>query len=365
MIIITLFTQSLIMDFQGLFTGMKYYARPAILMAIPSVIRLVIIVALMVLHIYSFEIIILVFTLSSAVPFIFFIGSEKYRKFLPLIKTIDVPSRTIFVFGLSVFFIGQFPTIVQYFTRIAISHEFGMEWTGYYDMSLTLAGLILFALGTMSFIAIPESTDSNSNSLYRKGGLGDVTRAFFCLIILFSVLVFFYADYIVATLFSADYLVAGQYLPILTIGFIFLFIQAFLASIALSTAKNSNEFLPLIAGGVVLLTINSFLTDYLIIGFRDLGYGNGFIGGYVSITLVFIVWTLITILFSKDRSPLRVLFEKGEKLIAAVIITSGLVFIVSPAPFFGICIAITVYTLVVLLTGYLNIQMFREIVLNK
>jgi len=365
MIIITLFTQSIISDFQGLFTGLKFYARPAILMAIPSVIRLIIIAALLVLNIYSFEIIILVFTLSSIVPFIFLIGSEKYRKCLLLIKTIEVPSRTIFVFGLSVFFIGQFPTIVQYFTRIAISHEFGMTWTGYYDMSLTLAGLILFALGTMSFIAIPEATDSTNNSLYRKGGLGDVTRAFFCFVILFSMIIFFYSDYIVTKLFSTDYISAGQYLPILTVGFIFLFIQSFLASITLSTTENIKEFLPLIAGGVVLLPVNYFLTDLLIVGFRDLGYGNGFIGGYVSITLIFVVWTLITILFSKDLSPLKVLFEKGETLIIAVIITSMLIFIISPAPFMGICISIVVYTSLILLSGYLNLQMFWEIVLNK
>jgi O-antigen/teichoic acid export membrane protein len=365
MIIIALFTQSIIVDFQGLFTGLKYYARPAILMAIPSIFRLIIIAALMILNFYSMEIIILVFTLSSIIPFIFFFGSEKYRKCLSPVRTIELPSRAIFVFGLSIFFIGQFPTIVQYFTRIAISHEFGMTWTGYYDMSLTLAGLILFALGTMSFIAIPEATDSTNNSLYRKGGLGDVTRAFFCFVILFAMILFFYSDYIVTKIFSTDYTIAGQYLPILTVGFIFLFIQSFLASISLSTTKNTKEFLPLIAGGLVLLPINYFLTDFLIIGFRDLGYGNGFVGGYVSITLVFVVWTFITILFSKDRSPLKVLFKKGEALIIAVMITSVLIFIVSPAPFIGICISIVVYTSLILLSGYLDLQMFREIVLNK
>ena len=104
MIIITLFAQSIIMDFQGLFTGLKFYARPAILMAVPSLIRLVIVAVLMVLNIYSFEIIILVFTLSSLVPFIFFIGSEKYRKFLPLIKTIEIPIKNNISFRIVGFF---------------------------------------------------------------------------------------------------------------------------------------------------------------------------------------------------------------------------------------------------------------------
>ena len=361
MIIITLFAQSIIMDFQGLFTGLKFYARPAILMAVPSLIRLVIVAALMVLNIYSFEIIILIFTLSSVLPFIFFIGSEKYRKFLPLIKTMEVPPKTIFLFGLSVFFIGQFSTILLFLNRIVISHEFGMIWQGYYDISLTLAGIILFALGTMSFIAIPEATDSTSSSINRKGGLGDVTRAFFCLAILFSVIICYYSDYIVTTLFSTDYLIAGQYLPILTIGFIFLFIQTFLASITLSTTKNSKDFLPLIVGGVILLPISYFLTVFLINVFRTLGYGNGFVGGYVSTTLILIVWTVFTILFSKDRSPLKVLFEKGERLIMAVVITSMIIFFLHPAPLTGIFLSVIVYTLLVLLSGYLNIRMFFEI----
>jgi O-antigen/teichoic acid export membrane protein len=365
MIIISLFIQSIIMDFQGLFTGLRFYTRPAILMAIPTLIRLLAVVGLMILKIYSFEIIILIFTLSNAVPFIYIIGSKKYRKHIYSVRSIEVPSRTIFMFGLSVFFIGQFPTILQYFTRIAISHEFGMVWTGYYDMSLTIAGLVLFALGTVSFIAIPEATDSTNTSLYRKGGLGDVTRAFFCFVILFTMIIFFYSDYIVTKLFSQDYLVAGQYLPIITVGFIFLFIQSFLASITLSTTKNTNDFLPLIIGGVILLPVNYFLTDILIKGFRDIGYGNGFIGGYVSITLVFIIWTVITILFSQDRSPLNVLFEKSGKLMIAVVITSSLIFILHPAPFPGICISFVAYTSLILLSGYLDIQMFRELVLNK
>jgi O-antigen/teichoic acid export membrane protein len=364
MIIITLFAQSIIMDFQGLFTGLKFYARPAILMAVPSLIRLVIVAALVVLNIYSFEIIILVFT-SSVLPFIFFIGSEKYRKCLPLIKTIEVPSKTIFIFGLSVFFIGQFSVILLFLNRIVISHEFGMIWQGYYDISLTLAGIILFALGTMSFIAIPEATDSTSSSLNRKGGLGDVTRAFFCLAILFSVIIFYYSDYIVTMLFSTDYLIAGQYLPILTIGFMFLFIQTFIASINLSTIKNTKDFLPLIVGGVVLLPFSYFLTVFLINIFRNLGYGNGFVGAYISTTLILIMWTVFTILFSKDRSPFKVLFEKGERLIMAVVITSAILFLLHPAPLTGICLSVLIYTSLVLLSGYLNIRMFIEILHNK
>jgi PST family polysaccharide transporter len=365
MIIISLFAQSIIMDFQGLFTGLKHYAHPAILMAVPSIIRLVLVAALTVLHIYSFEIIILVFTLSNMVPFIFFIGFEKYRKVLPLIKTIDIPSKKIFAFGISVFFIGQFSTILLYLTQIVISHEFGMTWQGYYDISLTLAGIILFTLGTMSFIAIPEATDSTNNSLHRKGGLGDVTRALFCLAVLISVIFFFYSDYIVKLLFSTDYLMAGQYLPILAIGFIFLFIQTFIASFNLAIIKNIKGFLPLIVGGAILLPCGYFLTVFLINVFRNLGYGNGFVGVYISTTLILIIWTIFTILFSKDRSPLKVLFEKSERLLITIMITSAMIFIVRPAPFMGICISIAVFTSLILLSGYLNIRMFIEVVHNK
>jgi O-antigen/teichoic acid export membrane protein len=240
-----------------------------------------------------------------------------------------------------------------------------MIWQGYYDISITLAGIILFALGTMSYIAIPEATDSTNRSLNQKGGLGDVTRAFFCLAILFSVIICFYPDYIVIKLFSIDYLIAGQYLPIMTIGFIFLYIQTFIASVNLSTINNSDEFFPLIIGGVALLPFSYFLTIFLINEFRNLGYGNGFVGAYVSTTLTLIIWTVFTIILSHDRSPLIVLFEKGDRLFIIVLITSATIFFLQPAPFIGICIFIILYTLLILLSGYINIHMFMEVVHNK
>jgi O-antigen/teichoic acid export membrane protein len=364
-IIVTLLMQSIIMDFQGLFTGMRKYSRPAMLMAVPTLIRLIAVAVLMVLNIYSLEIIILIFTLSSAVPVIIVFVSERYRSCLPLIKVIEVPSKTIFLFGWSVFFIGQFSSIILYLTRIVVSHEFGMVGQGYYDISLTIANLVLFVLGTLSFFAIPEATDSSSDAIYRKGGLSDVTRALFCLVILFSMIICFFSDYIVTKLFSAEYSLAGEYLPILIVGFIFLFVQTFLASIALSKADNTKDFFPLIAGGIVLLPVAYFLTEYLIVEFRNLGYGDGFIGGYISTSIVLIIWTIFTIALLKDRSPLKVLFHKGERLAISLVITSCLILFLNPNPLLGIVISVGVFSLLILVSGYLNLQMFRELVLNK
>jgi O-antigen/teichoic acid export membrane protein len=365
MIIITLFAQSIIVDFAGLFAGLKYYSRPAILTTLPTFLRLIIVAALVIFQIYSFEIIILVFSLSSLIPFIFLIGSEKYRQYLPLIKTIQIPPKTIIIFGLSVFFINGFSSIVQYLTKIVVSHEFGLTWLGYYDISLTLTSVILFAVVTMNFIAIPEATDPDNSSIYRKGGLGDVTRALFCFVILFSMVIIFYPYYIVTLLFSTDYIISAQYLSILVIGFIFLYIQTFLASINIATAKNTKDFLPLVFGGLLLLPLFYFLMGFLITQFRDAGYGNGFAGVYVSVTTLLVVWTLYTILFSKDRAPLKVFFEKGEKLVIAVVITSALLIFLHPAPLTGICLLFIVYTSLVLFSGYLNIRMFVEILHNK
>lgn len=365
MIIITLFTQSIIVDFQGLFTGLRLYARPAILMAIPSLLRLAAVAVLMVMNIYSFEIIILIFTLSNAAPFVYLFVSKKHLKHIPPIRSIEIPSKAIFLFGLSVFFISSLPTILQYITRLIISHELGIAWQGYYDVSLTIAGLILFALSAMSFVAIPEATLSASDSLYRKGGLSDITRAFFCLVILFSLIIIFFSDFIIVTLFSEDYLVSGQNLPVLTIGFLFLFVQFFLASIMLSTTTEARGFLPLIIGGLILLALNYFLTVLLIDTLREMGYGNGFSGAYISTSLIFVIWTIFTIVISKDRSPLIVLFKKGDKLILSIAITTALILCLQPAPLLGIIAIITVFSLLVFLSGYLEFQLFREIVLNK
>jgi O-antigen/teichoic acid export membrane protein len=365
MIIITLLAQSIIMDFMGLFTGMKNYSHPTILMAIPTIIRLAVVAVLIVVNFYSFEFIIFIFTISSIFPFFYLFGSEQYRKHFSLIKTIEIPTKPIFLFGMAVFFISNFSSIMLYLTRIVISHDFGMIEQGYYDVSLTIAGLILFVLGTLSFIVIPEATDSDNDSIYRKGGLTDVTRALFCLIILFSIIIGLYGEFIVSMLFSSDYIIAGQYLPILTIGFIFLFIQTFSASIVLSTTKNTKDFIPLIIGGIILLPLTYFLTEFMIAWSRDLGYGNGFIGGYISTTLILVVWTLFTILFSKDHSPLVALFEKGEKMIISTAITIAIIFLLNPAPLLGICILVAVFTFIILVSGYLDIQMFRELVFNK
>jgi O-antigen/teichoic acid export membrane protein len=365
MIIIALFAQTIFVDFQGLFTGLKYYSRPAILMALPSVMRLIIVAILVLFHIYSFEIIIFVFTISSIVPLIFFIVSEKYRKFLPLIQTIEIPTKNVFFFGLSVFFIGSFSSLALYLTRIVVSHELGMVWQGFYDISLTLTSVILFALGTMNFIAIPEATDSDNSSIYRKGGLGDVTRALFCFVIIFSLIICFYPDFIITTLFSKDYEIIAPYLYILTIGFIFLYIQTFLASVNISIAKTIKDFLPMIIGGLIILPLFYFLTEFLIILFRNAGYGNGFMGAYVSTTLLLIVWTIFTIIFSKDRTPLRMLFEKGEKLVIAIVLTYAILLLLHPAPLTGICVSIIIYTVSVLFSGYLNIRMFFEMLENK
>jgi O-antigen/teichoic acid export membrane protein len=365
MIIITLFTQSIIVDFQGLFTGLRFYARPAILMAIPSLIRLAAVSVLMVLNVYSFEVIILIFTLSNAAPFVYLIVSKKHLKHIPSFRNIDIPSKTVFLFGLSVFFITQIPSIIQYSARIIVSHELGMAWQGYYDVSVTIGGLILFALGAMSFVAIPEATLSVSDSLHRKGGLSDITRAFFCLVILFSLIIVFFSDFVVVTLFSNDYLVSGQNLPILTIGFLFLFVQFFLASIMLSTTREARGFLPLIIGGLILLAFNYFLTGILITTLREFGYGNGFSGAYISTSLTLIIWTVFTLLISKDRSPVYILFNQGEKLVLAVAVPSLLILCLHPAPLMGIICIITIFSLLIFLSGYLEIQMFREIVFNK
>jgi O-antigen/teichoic acid export membrane protein len=365
MIIITLFTQSIIVDFQGLFTGLRFYARPAILMAIPSLIRLAAVAVLMVLNVYSFEIIILIFTLSNAAPFVYLLISKKHLKHIPSIRSIEIPSKTVFLFGLSVFFISQIPSIIQYSTRIIVSHELGIVWQGYYDVSVTIAGLILFALGAMSFVAIPEATFSANDSLYKKGGLSDITRVFFCLVILFSLIIFFFSDFVVVTLFSEDYLVSGQNLPVLTIGFLFLFVQFFLASIMLSTTSEARGFLPLIIGGLILLALNYFLTGMLIDTLRGMGYGNGFAGAYISTSFTLIIWTLFTLVISKDRSPVMILFKNGNKLVLSIAITSALILCLHPAPLIGIISIITVFSLLVFLSGYLDLQMFREIVLNK
>ncbi len=359
-IIISLLPLSILVDFQGLLTGFRSYSLPGIIMALPSLSRLLIIIYLIYSGIHSFEIVILVFALSNAIPLIFISLSKQFKGYFGLIKSINIPSKKMFAFGTSLFIVGSFSMIGQNLIKIVVSHDLGIEWQGYYDVSLTMASILMFAIGTMSFVSIPEATNSGKNAVYEKGGLGDVTRGLFSILVFLLIILYFYSDYIVVKLFSEDYMIASEYVFILAIGSLFLFVQMFLANLNLSFAKNAKDYTSLTMITMLLIPLFFFLTKFSIKFFEAEGYGNGFIGAYLSYTALVISYTLLTIYYSRDLSPLKILLHRSDRLAASFIITFLLLYYLSFSALTGILISGISFTLLVIASGYLSRSMFLE-----
>jgi O-antigen/teichoic acid export membrane protein len=359
-IIISMFCVSITIDFQGVFTGMKLYSLPGIIMTIPSIVRLLIVWILMYVGVTSVTVYILVFSLSNAIPLIYIAISRHSRDLLETVTTFQIPSKKMFGFGVSIFIVANIAIIGQYLIRIVISHDLGIEWQGMYDVSQTLAMIMIFALGTMTFIAVPEATNSDENALHAKEGLGDVTRGLFALVVFLALILFFYSKFLVITIFSADYEPAAEFVYILAIGYIFFFIQNFLSHVNLSYAKRGREYIALTIIPLCLLPFFFFLTGYLIQFFKMAGYGNGFIGAYVSFTILIIIFTVLTIIGCKDLTPVKVLFKRIDRLVISLALPSILVFYIQFSPFVGIFLFTCLCGILIFTTGYLQ----KELILN-
>ena len=364
-ILISLFSSSLIIDIQGFFTGMRQYALPGIIMAMPSLIRFAIIILLILLNAVNFHVILFVFAISNALPLLYILISKDRRHCLRESITIQLPTKKILAFGTSIFIVSSFSLIGQYLIRIVVIHDLGVIWQGYYDVSLTLASIILLSLSTMSYLSIPEATSGDADSLEKCGGLGDVTRSMFASMALILIILFFYADFIVVTLFSDEYLPASQYVIILGIGFVFLFVQTFIANINLSRAKKGREFLLISIATLALIPAFFYLTKFLISYFGQIAGNEGFIGAYISYTVIIIAFTGITILCVQDTSPLIIITRKLGNLLLSVAITVLIIYFIGFEPMIGIPLTILFFSVLVFLTGYLNKNQFMHIIARK
>ncbi|WP_317135755.1 oligosaccharide flippase family protein [Methanochimaera problematica] len=360
-IVVSMFFMSIIIDFQGLFAGLKMYSVPSIIMALPSMVRLIVILLLFLSDICSFEIILFVFAISNAIPLLFIVFSRQHRKSFALIKSIKIPSKKIFAFGLSLFVVSSFSTIGQSIIKIVLSHNLGVTWQGYYDISLTLASLLLFSLGTMNYVSVPEATTSKKEDIYKNGGLGDVSRGLFSFMFYLIIVLYFYSEFIVKTLFSAEYVIASDYIFILAIGYLFLFIQNFLASLNLSFADKKMDYIIYTLIPLLILPLFFFLTEFLMALFKEYGYGNGFLGAYISCTSLYILFAIVTILFSKDLEPLKNLLIMIDKLIISSLATALVLYILNPPALIGLLLSAIIFSALTLKTGYIKKEFIYDL----
>jgi len=362
-IVFSMFSVALVVDIQGLFTGLKQYTLPSIFMALPSVMRLLFTAIIVLLGITSLELLLIAFTVANLIPLVTIALSHDARSELSRANSFKIPSKTIILFGVALFCISYFNLIGQYLIKLVISHNLGIIWQGYYDVSLTIAGILIFSLGTMKFLTIPEATNSDKNSIYRKGGLADINRVLFTFTILLSIILIIYSHFIVVTIFSVDFAVSADYLYILVIGEAFVFIQMMVAHINIAQSDQRSDYLRLTLIPLCILPLFFFLTEYLIVFFSGAGFGNGFIGAYVSYTILMILFTVITLFVSKDRAPIKTLLNGSERLVLSSILTIIVIYLIQPGPVPGILLLSGIFSVLVFLTGYLDKKIVIDLVI--
>jgi len=346
---IVLISNAILVDMTGILRGLKRYSQTTILASLPPVLKLfLILIAVYLLNIRDFCTLLLIFAIS---PLIVLIGVsiKEWRKLFKYLRNINIPPKDMFLFGVSIFIISLFGGLNQAISKIIVSHDLGIEYQGYFDVSFTLVTLLGFSFAAMQFISIPEATGTKSKKdlLFKTGGLGDIVRALFSFLLFGVILLYFYPHSFVDLLFSREYIIAADYVPILAIGYIFLFIQQFLAYVNISVGENTKEYRQLIFITLILLIVSPFVTHFLI-------QVQGFIGAYISTTLFLILYSLVTILSSRDLSPLHAIYFRIERLFIAVLITSILLVYFEPPLLIGIVLSSITYALLVFSLGYLK-----------
>jgi O-antigen/teichoic acid export membrane protein len=192
---ISLLSVSILGDILGLLRGLKKYRLNNVLSTLPTILKLLfILVAVYFLHVTEFTILLLIFAIPTSIVLFFALIKEQKLIFSSLRPAL-LPSKNMFLFGVSIFSISAFRLLTEPINRIIISHELGVLWQGYYDVSFTLAAILFFSFGAMQFISVPEATGAKNKEdiLEKSGELGDVTRGLFSFLVLGIILLYFYA----------------------------------------------------------------------------------------------------------------------------------------------------------------------------
>ena len=203
-------------------------------------------------------------------------------------------------------------------------------------------------------ISVPESTGTDNKSLLlnRPGGLGDIGRLLFAMSMFCVLLLFFYAKDLIELLFSADYTPAGDYIILIAIGYVVIFIQQFIAYVNVSFHEKSTK--PFVLITAISLLIFPFFSHVLI------GY-FGFLGAYLAFIIILVIYCLATIYVSQDIEPLRVLFHR----VVYLMISSAAVFLLLSAidlPLIpGIAASTVLFCGMVFATRYLDLSILRDL----
>lgn len=352
---ISLISTSILNNITGLFRGLKLYSSTSIIASLPALLKLSLVaVFLILLKMLNFLTILLIFSISSLISLLAVI--LRYRKTMFASISISFPRKEILFFGISIYIFGLLGGLSQTIGKIIVSHNLGVTWQGYFDASLTVISLLSFAFASMSFISIPEATGSNNRKelLYERGQLGDVVRALFAFLILGILLLCLYPHQFVELLFGKEYAASSKYLPILALGYIFLYMQQFVAYLNVAF-QDPREYRSLVIATVVCVAV-------LIIVLHILTQMLGILGTYSVLGIFYLIYLLITLKFSADSSPIRIFLKKIHRLAVSSAITVLFVYLLSFSNFlYGVAFTSIVFTLTVFLTGYLDKSLLKSI----
>jgi O-antigen/teichoic acid export membrane protein len=343
-----LFTVTIRAVLLGYLRGIRNHLFAAIFNAEPSILRVIfIVIALYLFAVYSFYVLFILFGLPplvSLIPAVIY----KFRAISSSLKSIVIPHKEIVIFGFSFFILNVYMGFTQQLNSVVISHDLGVTWQGYYDVSLSMVAVITFFSSAIYFVSAPETTVNNNRSeiFYKRGGFGDIGRMLFSMCLLSVIIIYFYSYQLTTLLFTENYAVASEYLIILAVGYAILFVQQYCAFLSVSADKKKG------LSRILLITIISilifpFFTHFMILYFK-------FMGAYLSITIFIICYTLATIFLIEDRTPLRLLFTKVDRLAYSFVGTFLVLYLLKFSLLPGIITSFVVFTLLIISLGYIE-----------
>jgi len=359
-LVLTAFPVSILADFMGLFRGLRKYTTSTNISLMPPIVRVALVAAAVyIFGITDFFYLLLIFALPSFLVMLFYLAKER-KTMLAYMKKIKIPSRDEMSFGLSLFLVGTFLSSNYVIIKIVVSHLLGAEWQGYFDISLTLVSVLTFFSLTLHFLAVPEFTskESRDSILRRPGGLGDITRVLFSYLVLSVIILHFYSVPLVELLFSETYSIAATYTSIIAIGFLFLFIQRFAAYMDISLSRNMKEQKPMVLVSSIFLIALPFFTYLMIIML-------GFFGAYVSMAVLSVLYTVATILVSKEPSGFLIIFRRAWGLAVSAAIAFLFLYVTGLPMVYGIVSSLLIYTVLLFTTGYASRKVLKDVFKKK
>ncbi len=332
----------------GILRGARNHSLAAFFSTAPSILRILfIILVIYIMGINNFYVILGVFALPSIIVLIPVI-IIKIKTLFSSFQSIFIPTKGMMVFGFSFFILNIWMSLIQNFNSIIISHDLGVSWQGYYDVSLSMAAVITFFSTAIYMLAGPETTvkENRSEILLKRGGFGDIGKILFSVCLLCVVIVYFYSYQLTTLLFTEKYAIASEFLVILAIGYTILFIQQYVAFLNISVdSEKTISRLSLVT--IVSVAIYPFFTHFMIL------YYN-FMGAYLSTTIFIIFYTLVTIVLIKDRTPLRLLLTKIDRLVLSVLGTYLVNYLIHFSLIPGILVSLGVFSLLIMSLGYVD-----------